>query len=95
VQIFLGELKLSRYQYDSIIATEQAEGAFEYAMLKVANHRDGFEDQMTVTDLDQAIFAGSTPRTINNTITYTLHAQTGAYSETLAPGDYLIFPLFV
>jgi hypothetical protein len=95
VQVFLTEMKLSRYQYDSIISTEQAEWAFEYAMLKVANHRDGFQDSLTDSDPDQTLFHGSTPRTEKNTIHYTIEAQSKHYEKTLTPDEYLIFPLFV
>ena len=94
VQVFLTEMRLSRYQYDYILASEQVEWAFEYAMLKVGNHRDGFQDSLTDNDLDQALFSGSSDRTINNKIAYKIYAQTGAYTKTISPGEYLIFPLF-
>ncbi|GAB0174535.1 MAG: hypothetical protein HHAS10_04140 [Candidatus Altimarinota bacterium] len=94
VQVFLTEMRLSRYQYDYILANEQVEGAFEYAMLKVGNHRDGFQDEVTESDLDQILFSGATDRTTNNKITYHIYAQTGNLRETILPGDYLIFPLF-
>lgn len=63
-------------------------------MLKVANHRDGFEDTMTQVDLDQILFSGSTSRSQNNTVTYTILAQTGSFTRTVNQDDYLIFPLF-
>ncbi len=44
---YLREMKLSRLSYDEVIASANAEGVFEYAMLKVRNHRDGFQDSMT------------------------------------------------
>ena len=94
VQVFLSEMKLSRYQYDYIIASEQVEWAFEYAMLKVGNHRDWFQDELTENDLDQILFSGSTDRTINNKVSYKMQAQTSSYSKDILPWDYLVFPLF-
>ncbi len=38
--IYINEMKLSRMQYDNIIAYAGSEGAFEYALLKVKNHRE-------------------------------------------------------
>lgn len=94
VQVFLTEMRLSRYQYDYILANEQVEWAFEYAMLKVGNHRDGFQDEVTESDLDQILFSWATDRTTNNKITYHIYAQTWNLRESILPGDYLIFPLF-
>ncbi len=56
-------MKLSRLEYDNIFTYSQAEGAFEYAMLKVKNHQDGFQDSMNSSDPDGKIFTGSTART--------------------------------
>lgn len=94
VEVFLSEMRLSRYQYDYILASEQVEWAFEYAMLKVTNHRDGFQDELTEADLDQILFSGSTDRTVNNTVSYKIQAQTNSYTKNILPWDYLIFPLF-
>ena len=38
--IYANELKLSRMQYDNVLAYAGSEGAFEYALLKVKNHRE-------------------------------------------------------
>ena len=37
---YIREMKLSRTTYDEVIAYANAEGMFEYAMLKVRNHRE-------------------------------------------------------
>jgi hypothetical protein len=63
-------------------------------MLKVGNHRDGFQDELTESDIDQVLFSGSSDRTKNNKISYKIFAQTGTYTKTILPGEYLIFPLF-
>lgn len=61
--LYINEMKLSRLQYDNIFTYAQAEGAFEYAMLKVKNHQDGFQDSMSGSDVDGKMFTGSTTRT--------------------------------
>jgi Tfp pilus assembly protein PilX len=47
---YLRELRLTRSSYDDIVAYASAEGMFEYGMLKVHNHREGFQDQVNTTD---------------------------------------------
>jgi hypothetical protein len=54
-------------------------------MLKVGNHRDGFQDELTDVDLDQILFSGSTDRTINNKISYKMIAQTSSLTKTILP----------
>jgi Tfp pilus assembly protein PilX len=49
---YLRELRLTRTSYDDIVAYASAEGMFEYGMLKVRNHREGFQDQVSTTDVD-------------------------------------------
>lgn len=95
VQVFITEQKTSRLYYDSIVATAQADGAFEYALLKIANHRDGFQDSLRESDPDQILWSGSTARTNKNTVNYEIRAQTLSWDITLAPNEIGIFPLFV
>lgn len=64
-------------------------------MLKVRNHREGFEDSMKSDDIDTAIFSGSSDRTKNTKTTYTIEAQTGSHIFTVEPDEHLILPLFV
>lgn len=93
--LYVNEMKLSRLQYDSTLTSAQAEGAFEYAMLKVKNHREGFADSVTPDDLDGTIFSGSTERTKNIQTQYTITAQSGTYTTQLDEGRSLILPLSV
>jgi hypothetical protein len=44
VTTFLTEMKITRSIYDGMVTYAGAEGAFEYAMLKIKNHREGFQD---------------------------------------------------
>ena len=64
-------------------------------MLKVRNHREGFEDSMKNDDLDAGIFSGSSDRTKNTKTTYAIEAQTGSHIFTVGPDEHLILPLFV
>lgn len=75
-------MKLSRLEYNNVLAYAQADGAFEYSMLKVANHRDGFQDRMLVTDPDKNLFSGSTDRTKSTTVGYTILSQSN--DQTIA-----------
>ncbi|MBP6981183.1 hypothetical protein KBB25_00190 [Candidatus Gracilibacteria bacterium] len=93
--LYLNEMKLSRLQYDNIFTYSQAEGAFEYAMLKVKNHQDGFQDAMNSSDPDGQMFLGGTDRTKGVTTQYEIDAQTREYTGTLDSGKSIIIPLFV
>lgn len=55
--VFLIDMRLSRLQYDAILSSTQAEGAFEYAMLKIRNHANGFADEMRPSSPDAQIFS--------------------------------------
>lgn len=93
--LYLNEMKLSRLQYDNIFTYSQAEGAFEYAMLKVKNHQDGFEDAMNSTDPDGKMFTWGTDRTKWVTTQYSIDAQTREYTGALDSEKSVIIPLFV
>ncbi|MDD2693349.1 MAG: hypothetical protein PHY14_00275 [Candidatus Gracilibacteria bacterium] len=92
--IYINELKLSRFQYNDIISYAQADGAFEYAMLKVKNHREGFQDTMTNTDPDAKMFVGNTPRTLGTQVQYQIASQSKDKTFTLSGSSHLILPLF-
>lgn len=93
--IYINELKLSRFQYNDIISYAQADGAFEYAMLKVKNHREGFQDSMKNTDPDGKMFIGTTPRTLGTQVQYQITSQSKNETFTLSGSSHLILPLFV
>lgn len=93
--LYLRELRLSRLWYDEIIALAGAEWVFEYSMLKIRNHRDGFSDSMTWGDQDGRQFWLMTARSSQLQVGYIIEAQsTGAVFEIPA-GEHLILPLFV
>ncbi len=93
--VYQREITLSRMSYEDILTDARAEWAFEYAMLKVRNHREGFEDSMKTDDIDTLIFSGSSDRTKNTKTTYAIEAQTGSHIFTVGPDEHLILPLFV
>ena len=64
-------------------------------MLKAKNHREGFQDQLTASDIDSNLLSGTTPRTQNVKMTYDMKASSNNASFTLSGGEYLILPLFV
>ncbi len=93
--IYINELKLSRMQYNNILAYAQAEWVFEYAMLKKANHREGFQDTMQPTDLDAHMFSGSTDRTRGTTVKYSILSQSRDHTFSLSGSSQIILPLWV
>jgi Tfp pilus assembly protein PilX len=59
---YIREMRLSRTSYDEVLAYANAEGMFEYAMLKIRNHREGFSDSVTYTELDSKMLIPTTER---------------------------------
>ena len=94
VSVFLTDMRLSRLQYDSILSSTQAEWAFEYAMLKVKNHRDGFADAMTTTSPDARIFSWASARTDKVAVAYTIDSQSVNTTFSGWLDRYTIIPLF-
>lgn len=89
------EFKLSRLSYDEIIANISAEWAFEYAMLKVKNHEDWFQDEMTSDDIDWKNFLLNSERNKNLTVKYEIKANSKLENFTLSGWEMLVIPLFV
>lgn len=89
------EFKLSRLSYDEIIANISAEWAFEYAMLKVKNHEDWFQDEMTSNDMDWKNFLLNSERNKNLTVKYEIKANANDLTEKLSKWKMLVIPLFV
>lgn len=93
--IYSREFKLSRLSYDEIIANISAEWAFEYAMLKVKNHEDWFQDEMTSNDIDWKKFLLNSERNKNLTVKYEIKANANDLTEKLSKWKMLVIPLFV
>lgn len=90
--VYMNEMKLSRMQYNNVIAYAQAEWAFEYAMLKVANHREWFQDSMGSGEVDARMFVGVTPRTLWTWVKYSIVSQSN--KQDFSFSWHLIIPLF-
>ncbi len=91
---YIREMKLSRTSYDEVLAYANAEGMFEYAMLKVRNHREGFADIVTNSELDGKILVPTTERSKGMQSSYTIIANSQDYTSSLDPNNHLILPLF-
>jgi hypothetical protein len=91
---YIREMRLARTSYDEVLAYANAEGMFEYAMLKVRNHREGFADIVTNSELDGKILVPTTERSKGMQSSYTIVASRREYSGSLAPENHLILPLF-
>jgi hypothetical protein len=91
---YIRESRLSRYSYDEVITSTAAEGEFEYAMLKIRNHRDGFDDATFSGELDGNILDLSTPRSRGLHSQYQISAASTGTTFTLSGSQHLIVPLF-
>ncbi len=90
--LFVAESRISRSLFDGFSAYAGAEGAMEYALLKVKNHREGFEDVLS-RNSDEGRFASAANRRFAE-MGYEIHAFSRSYSGYLAPGEMEIVPLF-
>lgn len=91
---YIREMRLARTSYDEVLAYANAEGMFEYAMLKVRNHREGFADSVENSELDGKILVPTTERSKGMQSSYMIIASSKEYSGSLAPENHLILPLF-
>lgn len=92
--VFLTDMRLSRLQYDAILSSTQAEWAFEYAMLKIRNHANGFADEMKSSSPDARIFSWETSRTDKVAVSYSIVSNAKKYVFSWGLDSYSIIPLF-
>ncbi len=94
--LYVREMRISRLGYDEIIAYSNAQGAFEYAMLKIRNHSDGFQDSVSQEDSDgKEFFTLSTPRSAQFETQYTIQSISTNYTFDIPAQSHLILPLFI
>ena len=95
--MYMREFKLSRLSYDEVLSSASSEGMFEYGMLKIRNHADGFEDTVdsSVQDLDTEMFKMTMPRSEWMEMKYEILAQTGSYSTKIEKNGFLLKELFL
>jgi hypothetical protein len=95
VNVFLSEMRINRMVHDGILSYAAAEWGFEYAMLKIRNHRDGFQDAVKSSDIDASLLRGNLPRSQDIVFNYEVISQSTDSTLSILPGEYLILPLFV
>lgn len=91
---YIRESKLSRFSYNEVIASTAAEWAFEYGMLKVRNHRDGFQDIVTPGEPDGKLLVASTPRSAWLKTEYRILTSSTDHEFIIWVWQHLIIPLF-
>ena len=103
LHLMIQENSTSSAIYHGVVAYAGAEGALEYSLLKVKNHREGFTDAVSMTgtvDPDSAILASAPLDTTNLMvsrdvqISYTMATSGTAYTGSIDAGQSEIIPLF-
>jgi hypothetical protein len=92
--LYINEMRLSRISYDEVVASASAEWAFEYGMLKVRNHREGFEDELIPTDPDGGLLSLSSDRSKNMKTSYIIKNASSNSTFSVEGNKHLIIPLF-
>lgn len=92
--LFINEMRLSRISYDEVVASASAEWAFEYGMLKIRNHREGFEDEMIPSDPDGVLLSLASDRSKNMKTSYTIKNASSNATFSVEWNKHLIIPLF-
>lgn len=91
---YIRESKLSRFSYNEVLVGAAAEWAFEYGMLKISNHKDGFEDMVSPGEPDGQLLDLSTPRSKWLQTEYSIEASSTDKIFPLSGAEHLIIPLF-
>ncbi|HRI36601.1 MAG TPA: hypothetical protein PK765_06120 [bacterium] len=84
---------VSRTVLQGTEASIAAESGLEYALLKIRNHRAGFEDRIAPDDRERTLIS-ALAADIPAEMRYDIDAAGTAYSGTLAPGEFAVFSLF-
>ncbi len=92
---YIRESRLSRFSYDEVLSSTAGEWFFEYGMLKIRNHKDGFQDTVSSVDPDGKILQLSTPRSEWLQTHYSIIASSTGQSFSLSGGHHLVIPLFI
>lgn len=90
--LFLSENRTNQSLFSGAAAYHASEGALEYALLKIKNHREGFQDYLGLREDEGKVLAGNTSR--NAQIGYEIVATGTSYTGTIAPDGFEIIPLF-
>jgi hypothetical protein len=90
--LFLSENRINLSLFSGTAAYHASEGAMEYALLKIKNHREGFSDGLSVKADEAKAMENNTPRAAR--IGYEIISTGTSYSGVLAPESFEIVPLF-
>jgi hypothetical protein len=84
---------VGRVVLHGVEASVAAESGLEYSLLKIRNHRSGFEDSIAPDDRERNLVAAPTAD-IPAQMLYDIDASGTSYTGTLAPGEFAVFSLF-
>jgi hypothetical protein len=90
--LFLSENRINQSLFSGTAAYHASEGALEYALLKIKNHREGFSDNLLLTSSDGELLINNTAREAK--MGYDIIATGTSYSGAIAPESFDIIPLF-
>lgn len=94
--LVIQENKNTRLVYNSISTYEWAQGANEYALLKIKNHQEWFQDEIANNDYDSKLLALD-PNNINSKdtlISYEITNYSRNYDWSINSWEFDIIPLF-
>ena len=92
--LFLSESQISRSLSNGISAYHAAEGSLELALLKIKNHREGFQDTLTKNHT-KSIMLDPRADTKSPTISYEISGNISAHTGSLRKEGFEIIPLFI
>ena len=90
--LFLSENRINQSLFSGTAAYHASEGALEYALLKIKNHREGFSDTLALMSSEGELLKNNTAREAK--IGYDIVATGTSYSGAIAPESFDIIPLF-
>lgn len=93
--LYITESKISHALFNGVSTYAAAEGALEYAMLKIKNHREGFKDAITRDDKEYYLLDNSSGlRAKEKVVEYTMDTYATAYTGSIEAGGFEVIPLF-
>ncbi len=91
---YIRESKLSRFSYNEVLVSTASEWIFEYGMLKIRNHKSGFEDATFSGEVDGNILDLSTDRSKGLHTQYSISSSSTSHVFSLSGSEQLVIPLF-
>jgi hypothetical protein len=88
----MAEGRINRSLFDGFASYAGAEAGMEYALLKIKNHREGFEDALSPETPEGRPFGISGARATS--VGYSISAFSRSHQGTIGPGEIEIVALF-